>query len=292
MYGYLLKFNSIPQTGFALHCKIPRYYQNFTPEQEGIEIVYIKSGTIIVEYLNNEWTALPGSILVLQRNLPFKLYTKNNETNEHSTIQLLTDFKIEVIQNLDSSTISDTDSLAIPFILQPCSANEEIVKKMNAVISDVGDVASGNRMSHGLVLASVLYDINQIWKSQKKVNEKSPSILCYKIKKILSEHIEDDISLEFIAKQIGKTPNYLNYVFKEETGMTIHSHLIKEKVRIICELILSRALSFKDSCQAVGINDVSYGYRMFKKQTGLTPGEFAKSETYEKYKGKRKGSKL
>jgi len=106
--------------------------------------------------------------------------------------------------------------------------------------------------------------------------------LCYKIKKIITGSKGEDISLDLLSRKIGKTPNYLNYVFKEETGMTIHSYIIKEKVRIICELILSRSLSFKDACQAVGINDVSYGYRLFKKQTGLTPGAFSKGETYSK----------
>lgn len=282
MYGYLLEFNTLPVTGFALHCQIPRYYQDFTPDQEGMEIVYVKSGTIIMEYYQNKWIAPPGSILILQRSLPFKLYTQNNETNEHSTVQLLSDFKLTVTENLDADFPENKDFLALPFILLPSSENEQIMKKLNSIISSAADFPLSNHMGQAVLLVSILYDISEVWKSQKNINEKSPSILCYKIKKIITGSKGEDISLDLLSQKIGKTPNYLNYVFKEETGMTIHSYIIKEKVRIICELILSRALSFKDACQAVGINDVSYGYRLFKKQTGLTPGEFSKGETYRK----------
>lgn len=286
MYGYLLTFDSLPKVGFALHCKISKYNRMFTPEQEGIEVLYVKKGTVYFEYHGSKWTAPPGSLLILQRDLPFKLYTKNNETSEHSTVQLLTDFIITVTPDLDTDSTYHQDALALPFILYPSSANEEIMRKMNSIISDVGDYSSNNNINRNIILVSVLYDISQVWKSQRKTNVKSPSILCYKIKKLISENIEKDVSLDFLSEKIGKTPNYLNYIFKEETGMTIHNYIMKEKVRIICELILSRIQPFKDACSAVGITDVAYGYRVFKKHTGLTPKEFLKSQTYEKYKAR------
>lgn len=282
MYGYLIEFSALPVTGFALHCKIPRYYQEFTPDQEGVEIVYVKSGTITVEYNENKWDAPVGSILILKRDLPFKLYTQNNETNEHSTVQILTDFKITVSEDVNADFTLHRESLALPFLLYPGLGNERIMKKMNAIISDAADFSGSGRMSRGLFLSSILYDIGEVWKTQNKTNEKSPSILCYKIKKLIAENEGGDISLDFLSKKLGKTPNYLNFVFKEETGTTIHNHILKEKTRKICELILSRALSFKDACQAMGISDVSYGYRMFKKQTGLTPAQFIKGSTYRK----------
>lgn len=282
MYGYLIEFSSLPATGFALHCKIPLYYQDFTPEQEGIEIVYVKSGTITVEYNDNKWDAPVGSILILKRDLPFKLYTQNNETNEHSTVQILADFKITVSEDVDADFTAQRDALALPFLLSPSLGNERIMKKMNAIISDVADLSGGGSMNRGLLLSSMLYDIAQVWKTQNKINEKSPSILCYKIKKLIAENEGEDISLDFLAQKLDKTPNYLNFVFKKETGTTIHNYILKEKTRKICELILSRALSFKDACGAMGISDVSYGYRMFKKQTGLTPAQFIKGKTYLK----------
>lgn len=282
MLGYLMEFNTMPSVGFALHCKIPHYKYDYTPDSETIEIIYIKSGTIVAEFEDWSCTVPPGSILIIQRNLPFYLYTKNNETSEHSTIQVIADFNIRPTKNLEADYSSDKNALALPVFISPCPENERILKKMNSIISDAGALPESSRMNRSIALVSLLHDIYQIFKSQKLIDEKPPSILCYKIKKLIQNAYNETITLEFLANQINKTPNYLNHIFKEETGMTIHQYIIKEKTRMICELILSRALSFKDACYTVGIHDVGYGYRLFKKQTGLTPGQFLRSRTHRK----------
>lgn len=286
MYGYLIKFNSMPKPGFALHCKFSNYYKQFTPEQKGFEIVYVKKGTITLEYETNHWIAPQGSILFLKRNLPFVLYTKNNEISEHSSVQLLSDFDVTLSKDLDTDYASFNDALSLPFLLYPCDVNEQIMKKMNSIISGKGSFFSDNDMNASIVLSSILYDVSQGWNAQKKANDKSPSILCYKIKKIITNNMDYNITLDYLAKELNRTPNYLNFVFKKETGTTIHNYINKEKIRIICEFILSNILNFNDACNAVGISDVSYGYRLFKKHTGLTPKEFTNSQTYEKYKAK------
>ncbi|MBQ4515533.1 MAG: helix-turn-helix transcriptional regulator [Clostridia bacterium] len=282
MLGYLMDFKAMPSIGFALHCKIPHYKYEYTPDSETIEIIYIKSGTIIAEFEDWTCTVPPGSILIIQRNLPFYLYTKNNETNEHSTIQVISDFNIKLTKNLEADYQHDKNALVLPVFIAPCTENEKIFKKMNSIISDAGALPESSKMSRSVALVSLFHDISQIFKSQKLTSEKTPSILCYKVKKLIQSNYNENITLETLASQIGKTPNYLNHIFKEETGMNIHQFIIKEKIRIICDLILSRSLSFKDACFTVGISDVAYGYRLFKKQTGLTPGEFLKSGTHRK----------
>ncbi len=282
MLGYLMKFNTMPSVGFALHCKIPHYKYDYTPDSETIEIIYIKKGTIIAEFEEWKCAVPPGSILIIQRNLPFYLYTKNNETSEHSTIQVIADFNIKLTKNLKNDYSNDKNALVLPVFISPCPENERIFKKMNSIISDAGALPESSKMSRSVALVSLLHDICQIFKSQKLIHENPPSILCYKVKKLIQNTYNENITLEFLANQIGKTPNYLNYIFKKETKMTIHQYILKEKIRIICELILSRALSFKDACYTVGIHDVGYGYRLFKRQTGLTPGEFLKSGTHQK----------
>lgn len=283
MYGYMIKFDSIPKAGFALHCKIHNYNKKFTPEQQGFEVVYVKKETITLEYDNNKWEAKPGSILFLQRNLPFILYTKNNEMSEHSSVQLLTDFDVTLSKDLDTDYINNKQALALPFILYPSESNEAIMKKMNTIISGIGESSFGEDMNEGILLTSILYDISQAWKYQQKEKSKTSSVLSYKVKKIISKYTDMNITLEYLSSQLGKTPNYLNYVFKKETGMTIHSYITKEKVRIIGELILDKGLAFNDACNTVGISDISYGYRLFKKHTGLTPKEFSKGLIFEKH---------
>ena len=44
----------------------------------------------------------------------------------------------------------------------------------------------------------------------------------------------------------------------------------------------TKGLEFKSACESAGITDVSYGYRLFKKQMGITPGEYKNSQHFLK----------
>ena len=104
----------------------------------------------------------------------------------------------------------------------------------------------------------------------------------YKIKHFIANNISKELPLSKIAEAMGKTPNYLNSVFKDATGMGIHQYISRERVRTICELMQTQGIPFKKACECVSILDVSYGYRLFKKHTGVTPGAFLEGKHLEK----------
>ncbi len=65
-----------------------------------------------------------------------------------------------------------------------------------------------------------------------------------------------DISLEDIAEQVGISPFYLSRLLKQELNETFVEILTKVRIG-----------------EAVGYNNTTYFYKVFKKQTGMTVGE-------------------
>ena len=68
MNGICLGFTSVPHIGFAHHFRMENYMQDMAnikkPElydNKGIEIVYIKEGSIIAEVYGKKYTIEPGS---------------------------------------------------------------------------------------------------------------------------------------------------------------------------------------------------------------------------------------
>ena len=135
-------------------------------------------------------------------------------------------------------------------------------------------------MADSVNAMSILSELDSIYRENMYTSSDRASVTAYKIKAYIADRIQGNIPLEEIAEYLGKTPGYLNSVFHKSTGVSIHQYISKEKVRIISELILERKLSFKEACESMGIEDVSYGYRLFKKQTGLTPGQFASAKRH------------
>ena len=274
MRGCYLKFNEIPQIGFAHHFSMTNYIQKYGIKYNGIEIVYIKSGGIAAELYGKNYDIEPGSVLVFDRSVPMKLVSKTGAVQTHCSVQI----KIaEGILPIDSDTTFLKDGFAgilVPFITPPCQENEEIKKEIYSIISTIGNMGDAGRFSASLRAMGILSKLDGMYRQKLYSKNSRASILEYKIKHYVAENISKDLPLSKIAEVMGKTPNYLNSVFKGATGMGIHQYINKERVRTICEMMQTQGISFKKACECVSILDVSYGYRLFKKHTGVTPTAF------------------
>ena len=127
----------------------------------------------------------------------------------------------------------------------------------------------------------ILSKIDRIGRRQA-ATESTTSLWEYKIKEYIARYIHKNITLGDIAAALQKTPNYLNSVFHEATGTSIHRYINGEKVKRIAEILENREMSFQDACAAVAITDVSYGYRLFKKHMGVTMRSYLSGERKQK----------
>lgn len=286
MNGICLDFERIPSIGFAHHFRMENYMQDMSHlkmpdvyDNKGIEIVYIKEGRIIAEIHGKKYSVEPGSIMVILRSLPMKLYAKDSAARTHCSLEIRTEYSHSIIQNPEEAD-KGTTKLLLPFINPPCRENEEIKKHLFSIVSNVGAGGGVATIADVGDAMHILSRLDRLYRARLYESSETASVIEYKIKAYVADRIHRPIPLQEIADHLGKTPNYLNSVFRRSAGMGIHSYINKEKVRIISELILERKLSFKKACESVGIEDISYGYRMFKKQTGLTPGQYTEAEKY------------
>lgn len=84
-----------------------------------------------------------------------------------------------------------------------------------------------------------------------------------------------DISLDDIAVVAGLHPNYASSLFKKETGMHFvqylnHSRVLKAKTFIT----QYPELSLSSISKMAGFRSLEHFYKVFKKSTGTTPGDY------------------
>ena len=278
MLRMLLQFKEVPKIGFAHHFRMEKYRQVYgLANDHSMEITYIKSGRITAELYGKRYNIEPGSIVVLFRHLPFRLYSADGSSQSHCVVQLLMDYQMEVLEE-EQGIKFEYDRLLLPFVMEPCPENESLKKELYAIVSAINGEDGNKSFATSLTAMGILSHIDSIYRSQISASRNMQSILEYKVKKYIIEHIDKEIALGEIAEKIGKTPNYINSVFKTSTGMTILQYINHEKVRMIAELLMNKGVSFKAACENVGIQDVSYGYRLFKKHIGMSPGRYVSGE--------------
>ena len=86
-------------------------------------------------------------------------------------------------------------------------------------------------------------------------------------------HYEKEISLGSIAREIGISPFYLSKLLHRHTNKTCTELIAEKRIEMAKELLLKN-YSSKEVCYQVGFNSQNYFSKIFKKHTGLTPGEF------------------
>jgi two-component system response regulator YesN len=87
-------------------------------------------------------------------------------------------------------------------------------------------------------------------------------------------YADPSLSLNDVAAQVSLSPCHFSAVFSQETGQTFKECLTEVRIRKAKELLRTTALKTFEICDRVGYNDPHYFSHVFKKQTGVTPGEF------------------
>ena len=105
-------------------------------------------------------------------------------------------------------------------------------------------------------------------------DEPNTSAIVRQIKAIIDEQYMEQISVASLANQVHLTPTYLCVLFKQATGKTINEYLTNERIHHAKQLLRDPSVRLYDICYKVGYLSPSYFSKLFKKQTGLPPGEY------------------
>ena len=102
------------------------------------------------------------------------------------------------------------------------------------------------------------------------------TLLIEKICAFVEQHYgEENLSNTLVADAMGISPSYLSRVFKQSTGAGLLDYISNLRVQRACDLFLSEPeTSVKAVCDQVGYGNLTTFTRVFKKHTGLTPGQY------------------
>ncbi len=93
---------------------------------------------------------------------------------------------------------------------------------------------------------------------------------------VLSSKLYEKLTLDELCKKFHYGKTYLCTYFKEKTGMSIHQTYLKLKVDEAKKLIRKR-MSFTTIAGKLYFDSASHFNYVFKKYTGMTPGEYKNS---------------
>ena len=93
------------------------------------------------------------------------------------------------------------------------------------------------------------------------------------ILKYIAAHLEEELSVDLLAKRFFISRYYLMHRFKEVTGYTVHQYISQKRLLRAGELI-RQGVSVTRAAEQVGFSDYSTFLRAFRKTFHMSPKEF------------------
>ncbi len=90
----------------------------------------------------------------------------------------------------------------------------------------------------------------------------------------IQKHCTEKITRTAVAKTIGYSPSYLSAMFSRLTGKTFKEILLDSRMGKAKELLQQSEKNVIEIAYEVGYNDPNYFTYVFKKNVGVTPGQY------------------
>ena len=103
---------------------------------------------------------------------------------------------------------------------------------------------------------------------------KQPSKLVTDVANYIQHHLSEPITAEDIAKELYLSRPYLSRKFIAETGESLTDFILKEKISEAKRLLRYSDKSLTAIGNFLGFSSQGHFSRVFKRYTGLTPGEY------------------
>jgi len=103
-----------------------------------------------------------------------------------------------------------------------------------------------------------------------KYNTSNPDVL--KAIAYIENNLDTDISGKGVAKHINMNSSYFSRLFSKELGISFSDFVLQKRITRATELLSNTKHSIDEIADMVGIESISYFYRIYKRITGRTPG--------------------
>ena len=105
-----------------------------------------------------------------------------------------------------------------------------------------------------------------------KLQQQSPNI--QKCCNYIQTHLADKCSVPELAEKLGYSESYLSKKFKKETGKTLSEYITEERIRAAKTQLVAASEDLQTIGVQLGFASQSYFGAIFKRYTGMSPGEY------------------
>lgn len=97
-------------------------------------------------------------------------------------------------------------------------------------------------------------------------------------KKYVHANLQADLKVMQVSRQLGVNADYLSHLFRTETGIRFIDYVNHVRISFACERLRASNDKIYEIAERSGFENTNYFIKVFKKNTGMTPLGYKKSQ--------------
>jgi len=107
--------------------------------------------------------------------------------------------------------------------------------------------------------------------------ERSESVV-HRAANYIAQNLDATLTRDELAKHVYLNPDYLDRIFKKDTGLSVTEYIVRERMSVAQRLLSKTNLPVHAVALQVGFTNFSHFARIFKKYADLNPLEFRQAK--------------
>lgn len=101
------------------------------------------------------------------------------------------------------------------------------------------------------------------------------------VRRYIRDHLQEELSVESLAREFHYSRTRLSVLFKEATGKTLNEYITSERISKAKHLLVEGKLTMTQISRAVGYSSPQYFSRRFTQQVGCAPSNYLQASNEE-----------
>jgi len=214
--------------------------------------------------------AKEGDVFIIPPMSKFEVFALEPKTHRHITTEAIIDCRIDSANNSPLM-------LELPLIIKAGQRSERICAAIRRAANKSSPTGTNDYFRQCADFMRILEELEAF--DPDRTHDPIPSQVryCREAEKYIINHIDKKIRVEDIAETIGISKNYLTNIFSSTHGMPLVEYINRQKLSHMIELMLRFNYSVREAGEYVGLDNVNYISRMFRKYYGVTISEYRRS---------------
>lgn len=211
-----------------------------------------------------------GDVFIIPPMSKFEVFALDPELHRHVTTEAIIDCRLDP---KDSSP----SVLELPMIISAGPRSERICTAIRRAANKSSPAGTNDYFRQCADFMRILEELEAFDPDKTQNMVPSQARYCREAEKYIINHIDKKIKVEDISDALGISKNYLTNIFSSTRGMPLIEYINRQKLSHMTELMLRFNYSVREAGEYVGLDNVNYISRMFRKYYGITISEYRRS---------------